>query len=584
MKTTVLIVDDKADALRERLLADAEASAGLRLVTAQVRANGRMVKELGEMLSFARQNKYRFDFALIGLSLDESKGLDFAGYQLIRLIRRFYPKIRVVVYSCHDDVENLARAFRNGATWFIRKREIYRLPEILKSLQRGRKWRPEWKLIKKLGLVDFDFEQGKNTDEFRTRFNEKRKYLTYKCMESLPGKTIHLKPLGGGFSTAATFRAVKGRIIDGEPMQAPVIIKIDSRENTMMEYERYYRFVRPYIPNNSGRVEAPERVLDKNTAAIVYSYAGSNGRHREINDLRSIILEDMKKPESLDFEDYRSVFCQILVEILPKLHRISPEIEMDDDPMCSSFPNPDFWEVDSYFSFENWNNRINVKKDIELLYDSYPDCYDIIVELYDRICKLERRTKHPKRYIGRVGIVHGDVNLANVMIETRNGSVRGEDATAWLIDFAHTRRDTIDYDYCVMYTAVLGLWFRPGGRTDAHVKRLMKNFSEIVMRSVFARNDSLHSDTLDSDVEEDKRIAFIFRFLRWIRVAALEQGVTQELYAMSVVNALMVAFRIQAKFEKDKEAAKGMIYAALQVMGALEEYDENFSSDSEPDH
>ena len=52
---------------------------------------------------------------------------------------------------------------------------------------------------------------------------------------------------------------------------------------------------------------------------------------------------------------------------------------------------------------------------------------------------------------------------------------------------------------------------------------------------------------------------------------------------MSVVNALMVAFRIQAKFEKDKEAAKGMIYAALQVMGALEEYDANFSSDSEPD-
>ena len=44
------------------------------------------------------------------------------------------------------------------------------------------------------------------------------------------------------------------------------------------------------------------------------------------------------------------------------------------------------------------------------------------------------------------------------------------------------------------------------------------------------------------------------------------------------------AFRFQAKFEKDKEAAKGMVYAAVLVMDALEEYDANFSSDAEPDH
>ena len=46
---------------------------------------------------------------------------------------------------------------------------------------------------------------------------------------------------------------------------------------------------------------------------------------------------------------------------------------------------------------------------------------------------------------------------------------------------------------------------------------------------------------------------------------------------MSVVMALMVAFRIQAKFEQNNEAAKGMIYAAMRVMDALEEYGANFS-------
>ena len=572
MKTTVLIVDDKADALCKRLHADAAASAGLQLVSAQVKANGRMVKELGEMLKYARQNKYRFDFALIGLSLAESKGLDLAGYQLVRMIRRFYPKIRVVVYSCHDDVESLARAFRVGAKWFIRKNEIGTLPAILKSLQRVRKWRPEWKLIKKLGLVNFDFMPGKGTEEFKSRFNDKRMYLTYKCMERLPGRTVHLWPLGGGFSKAATFKAAKGRIVDGEPIQMPVIIKIDSQENTMMEYERYARFICPYIPNDAGRVEAPERVLDRNTAAIVYSYAGSCSRHRNLIDLKSMILEDMKQPESLDFDNYKSVFNQVFDEILPKLHRISPEIEMDDDPMCSSFPNPDFWEKPDYLSFMNWDERINVKNDIELLYSSYAECYDDICKLYDRICKLEKGTKHPERYRGEVGIVHGDVNFANVMVETQAGKRRGETADAWLIDFAHTRRDTVDHDFCVMYTAAIGLWFHNEGITALHVERLMKNFSEIVMRSVFARNEDLPSDVVD-----DKRIVFIFQVLRRIRCAALKQGVTQELYAMSVVMALMVAFRIQAKFEKNKEAAKGMIYAAMQVMDALEVYDANYS-------
>ena len=572
MKTAVLIVDDKADALQRRLYDDPSASKGLRLVTAQVKANGKMVKDLGEMLKFAREKGYRFEFALIGLSLAESKGLDFAGYQLIRMIRRFYPKIRVIVYSCHDDVESFARAFRNGVKWFIRKNEIGALPEILKSLQRMRKWRPEWRLIKKLGLVDFDFMPSGNAEAFKASFNDKRMYLTYKCMEWLPGRTIHLWPLGGGFSKAATFKAAKGRIVDGEPMQMPVIIKIDSQENTMMEYERYARFIRPYIPNDAGRVEAPERVLDRNTAAIVYSYAGSCNRHRDLVDLKSMIIEDMKHPESLDFDNYKSVFDQVFDEMLPRLHRISPEIEMDDDPMCSSFPNPDFWEKPDYLSFMNWDARINVKNDIELLYSSYAECYDDICNLYDRICKLERETRHPSRYQGKVGIVHGDVNFANVMVETQAGKRRGETADAWLIDFAHTRRDTVDHDFCVMYTAAIGLWFHHEGITAPHVKRLMKNFSEIVMRSVFARNEDLPSDVVD-----DRRIVFIFQVLRRIRSAALKQGVTQELYAMSVVMALMVAFRIQAKFEKNKEAAKGMIYAALRVMDALEEYDRDWS-------
>ena len=51
-------------------------------------------------------------------------------------------------------------------------------------------------------------------------------------------------------------------------------MKIDTAHATRLEYERYFRFIRPYIANESGRVENPEIVLDDENAAIVYTYAG----------------------------------------------------------------------------------------------------------------------------------------------------------------------------------------------------------------------------------------------------------------------------------------------------------------------
>ena len=649
-KLDVLVIDDKARRVAAELNANPQVNGVLHFDALELKPGKGIVDELCAGLARIRAAKLSYGFVLLGLRFGEEEGEDFSGYLLQPYLRRYLPMSAVIVYSAFDDMGHVARAFQNGALWFLRKNEIHDLPRHLLSIIVQRPWKREWSSVLRQDLVAFEFLSCQQKEAFEAAFDAPRRYLTYKAMAGFPGRTICVKPMGGGFSNSATFMAVKSDGPGRGYTQVPVVVKISPHFDAMMEYERYTRFIRPYIPNDSGRVEERERVIDREHAVITYSFAGSQSDSRDLKPLKTLLIDALKKPASLDYEKFRPVFDQVFGEILPKIHRVRPEIEFGERSERSSFPNSDLGEVAPGNFIGNWLCRIPVACKIENVtfarqedaaknknlvgfefFSAYEEHGRCRIEVVDedkttvilegpgvddavrrrdclrpgltlwidmsqhvltplrpteRICSMLHgdwpEFKELGKMIGRirrlvaddprherfrcpVGIIHGDMNFANVMVEQRKNLRQMSSAEAWLIDFGRTRRDVIVHDYSVMFTSALGLWFRPEGLNKAHLRRLMENFESLVVGAAFAKRNALAPD-----LRKDRRIAFVYAMLRHIRHAALAAGVSSDMFALSSVLAMLVAFRISIQYEKNTEAAKAMLLAAIKCLEKLE--------------
>lgn len=553
----LLIVDDSAAVVAARLKENRALRARFSVDIIELRWSENLTVELCVELKRRQDAGRLYDAALLGLRFGEPDGYDLSGYHLMPHIRRFFPKTPIVVCSAHNDMGELARSFRSGASWFLRKDELRQLPKVMARLLTPRPWEPEWRTIQVLGLVKFIFAPSKKRKAFQATFDAARQYLTYKCLEMFPGRTIQLTPMGGGFSTSATFRAVK--VSGHDQLQVPLIIKISTREDMTMEYERYFRFIRPYIPNDAGRVENRERVLDAEHAAIVYTFAGTQNERRELKDLKTLMIDDLGDAEHYNVSRYRTLFNQLFDEILPRIHRVTPSREWSGNRTASSYPNPDFNERPPEDLIGNWVNRIR-ENPSDPYYNA--EVYDVLKTVRDLLAKpkVRHRLRCP------VGIVHGDLNLANVMVETYKGDTRrrGGIADAWLIDFGMTRHDYIAHDFSVLFTSALSLWFRPEGLNEAHIHLLMKNFDAMIIGAL-----GILPSKVSSVGKQDKRFYFVYRLLRRIRKAALSAGVSPEMYWLSVCMGLLVNWRIQRQYEKNEEAAKAMIRAAKWALVGL---------------
>ena len=639
-----LVVDDHARAWAKRLNAEPGYGGAFHFDAVELKAGPELVREACAAFRAIHGARRNYGFVLLGLRFGEAEGMDLSGYLMLSLLKRFFPRLPVVVCSFHDDMGKLARAFRNGAKWFLRKEELPQLPQILHSLLTRREWEPEWRTAMELGLVEFEFERARGHKEFAERFDEKRQYLTYKCLEKYPGRTIRITPMGGGLSTAVTFRAVKTTGRGGEPAQMPLVVKIDTLANTQMEYERYFRFVRPYIPNDSGRVENPERVIDRRHAAIVYTFAGTDAGAGRLQDMKSLLLEEMKG--GCDFGRVRPLFDELFDVILPRLHRVSPDVELGELSDLTSFPNPELGEVGQSGFLGNWVSRISVRRRIDGVvferqsdpspkkdlvgfeffasYDAgghcaieaydeekmtvvltgaavddlvrsrsrglrpgamlwidnnryryygtdasgrrtclYPiGCDESIVPLMEKpipnYCKLPEVLARlqalvaadvcGRRFACPVGIAHGDLNFANVMVEKRVSAARRHAASdVWLIDFARTRRDLVVHDFAVMFAAAVGL--------------VDMDLSDVVVHAVFAKGDRLPRRQTG-----DRRVPFVHAILRRIRRAALSAGVSQDMFALSASLSLMMTFRMAFRYSRYYAAANGMLKAAVEIV------------------
>ena len=339
-----LVVDDHAVARARSLNAEPRYGGAFHFDAVELKAGPGLVRDACAAFRAIHVARKNYSFVLLGLRFGETDGMDLSGYQLLPILKRFFPRLPVIVCSFHDDMGKLARAFRNGAKWFLRKNELPDLPRILHSLLTRREWEPEWRTIQECDLVAFDFEQVRGTKAFTSRFNAARQYLTYKCLEKYPGRTIRITPMSGGLSSAVTFKAVKVTGQKSEILQMPLVVKIDTLVNTRMEYERYFRFIRPYIPNDSGRVENPERVIDRHHSAIVYTFAGTDVGAGRLLDMKSILMSELKG--ECDFRDVRQHFDELFSIIMPRLHRVSPDVELGELSDLTSFPNPELGETE----------------------------------------------------------------------------------------------------------------------------------------------------------------------------------------------------------------------------------------------
>ena len=642
-----LVVDDHAVARARSLNAEPKYGGAFHFDAIELKAGPSLVREACAAFRAVHAKRKNYGFALLGLRLGEAEGMDLSGYQLLPILKRFFPRLPVIVCSFHDDMGKLARAFRNGAKWFLRKEELPDLPRILHALLTRREWEPEWRTIQECNLVAFDFEQVRGTKAFTTRFDAARQYLTYKCLEKYPGRTIRITPMSGGLSSAVTFKAVKVTGKKSEILQMPLVVKIDTLANTRMEYERYFRFIRPYIPNDSGRVENPERVIDRHHSAIVYTFAGTDVGAGRLLDMKSILMSELRG--ECDFRNVRQHFDELFSIIMPRLHRVSPDVELGELSDLTSFPNPELGETERIGFLGNWISRISVRRKIdnvvfekqsessskkELIgfeyftsYDNGEQCaieayddekmtvlltgpnvdevvrtrtqglrtgamlwidnnrshyygvdakgrrmclfpvgcdevlpplmekpipdYDKLPELLERIQSLVAADVGGDRFRCPVGIVHGDLNFANVMVEKRVSPARSRAISdVWLIDFARTRRDLIVHDFTVMFAAVVGL-------VDA-------DFSEVVVRAVFA-----NGDRLPTTLTVDRRVVFIYAILRRIRRAALAAGVSQDMFALAAALSLMMTFRMAFRYNHFYAAANGMLKAAKEIVERL---------------
>lgn len=121
-----------------------------------------------------------------------------------------------------------------------------------------------------------------------------------------------------------------------------------------------------------------------------------------------------------------------------------------------------------------------------------------------------------KRFRGlRKGIIHGDLNLGNLMVERELGAppVPLSDE-AWLIDFAWTRRDAIAIDFAQLETDILIRLGREQMFQAPDGSRRPEWFAEF-------RDSYLESRwTPAQSVTSDPRREFLFRIMKQVREAA----------------------------------------------------------------
>ena len=220
-------------------------------------------------------------------------------------------------------------------------------------------------------------------------------------------RTVALEPLGGGFSGAAVFRSTSTDSLGHN--QAPAVVKIGPNRAIAQERVSFER-VEEVLGNNAPRVRGFVDLGDR--AGLKYSYAAM-GR-AGVRTLKELFEAD--EP----IEALASVITTAFDEVLGPLYAAARYERL---PILSAYGFSPQWAS-------------SVRRHVAAL---VPDVDADVLELgmdievpnvcrfYDQFLTNERLPEGDHHY---VSYVHGDLNAANILIDTRDN--------VWVIDFFHT--------------------------------------------------------------------------------------------------------------------------------------------------
>ena len=452
-------------------------------------------------------SRYQFDVILLDLCIKDELNDDPTGYTFLPVLRQFFPLTPIIVYSSFTDMGHISRAFRDGATWYLRKENKHKLARHIVSIFSHPQWEREWSAIKE----NYSFKPEKKDQAL----DDIDKFLIASPTKNLPGNEIKWKQTNEGASSSKTY------IIGKDYSKA--VVKIDAPAKTKSEYDRYQRFIRPYLDNNAGRIYTPPVIADYQKSAIAYTFAGSASC--EIKIFRERIKKALCGKESI--EKITKNINDLYDNLISQLHRVKIEQQDEHRDEHRDYPNLFYYETEkqsgTYAMKMPNENIINAQK-MQNDYDSelkmfisrgisrgknsvhFFDCNDLtpykiqgdlirtagMHELNPFIFKLKSKCvpvdklqnnlreffddEHRTKNID-VSIVHGDLNTGNIMLEEGSDKI-------WLIDFAVTHRDTPIIDYTVLYYSVLR-----DLRDILCVKPSADNFIQLILSSLRLDNN-----------------------------------------------------------------------------------------------
>ena len=145
----------------------------------------------------------------------------------------------------------------------------------------------------------------------------------------------------------------------------------------------------------------------------------------------------------------------------------------------------------------------------------------------------------------------------------------------WLIDFARTRRDIIAHDFNVAFTSMLPLLFQQDlvGKCEKDKNVDLKMIRTREQKDYVDKvNDRIEpflthvlfdkTDAVADVIADDKRLVFVYRILRRIRKAALQAGISEEMYLLTTALSCLYAFKIYYN-QKMPDAACALVLTAL---------------------
>ncbi len=267
--------------------------------------------------------KYMIDFILLDLSIKDNRNEDPTGYHFLPVLRQFFPLTPIIVFSSFSDMGHIARAFKEGASWYLRKENKEKLPRHILSIFSKPQWEREWKGMKiRIAPQEDDnndtnqpSEKVQNKSDRNTATKSElspiQEFLIASSLKRIPGQTIQYKKPSEGASSAQTF------IVQKDATRA--VVKIDSPNNTRSEYDRYQRFIRPYLDNNAGRIYDAPVIANYRFAAISYTFAGST---TNVETFKDYICESLHDPTPTRLHEIFRIIDDLYDNLISKLHAI----------------------------------------------------------------------------------------------------------------------------------------------------------------------------------------------------------------------------------------------------------------------